>query len=320
MNRRDELALALDVGGTHIRLAVVDGAGHIHARRKYKASLSRLKTSSGEKAGEKILEILTASITEMRAKHPDIQTAGIGFPGFFRQQTGSLASSPNIPQLVEFPLAERLSRALILPVFVQNDATLTALGEFRFGAGKGLDSLLHLTLGTGIGGGLVLNGVPYFGEGGLAMEIGHLCVASAGNRPAKICGCGGTGCLETYASAPAVAARYADISGCPGIDAKDVYLRAKKNDARARQALEEAGNYLGYAIAQAIKLLDVHHISISGGLAGAWDILAPSLLKSMDAHLIPPLKGMATIHPSRLGDDAGLLGAAALALSMNRAG
>jgi len=311
--RGDGLALALDVGGTHIRLAVVNRAGHIRSHWKYKASLSRLKTSSGEKAGEKVLEILTAPIMETREKYPGIEAAGIGFPGFFRQQTGMLVSSPNIPQLSELPLAERLTRALRLPVFVQNDATLAALGEFRFGAGKGLDSLLHLTLGTGIGGGLVLHGAPYFGEGGIAMEIGHLDVTPAGNRPEKTCGCGAAGCLETYASAPAVAARYAEISGRPVTDAKDVFLRAKMNDAGARQALEEAGNYLGYAIAQAVKLLDIRHVSISGGLAGAWDILAPSLLKSMDARLIAPLRGMIAVYPSRLGDNAGLLGAAALA-------
>ncbi len=306
--------LALDAGGTNIRLAIVDANGVIHARLTRQAKLSSLNASSTHEAGGYVIRTLTVAIKKMLANRTGIQAIGIGFPGFFRQDTGILAASPNIPQLTEFPLAEQLARSLPLPVHIHNDATLAALGEFRFGTGRGKPALLHLTLGTGVGGGLVLNGVPYSGESGMAMEIGHLCVQPEG-RP---CGCGGTGCLEAYASATAVLDRYHEAGGCRATEAAEIYRRAKKKDAVAKQVLEEAGSALGYAIAQAVTLLDVHHASLSGGLTGAWDLLSPPLLERMNTRLIAPMKGTVEVHRSSLGDDAGLLGAAALALEAQR--
>jgi len=311
MNNRSNIhALALDVGGTNIRLAVVNQSGHIIARQQCKTSLSRIHASSSDQIGAELLCILTSAITDMLTSHAGIHAIGVGFPGFFRQETGILASSPNIPCLLDFPLAERLSDAVSLPVHVQNDAALAALGEFCFGVGRGLKNLLHLTLGTGIGGGLILNGIPYLGESGMAVEIGHLCVVPNG----RICGCGGSGCLEAYASASAVTARYAEASSQKTVDAKDVLQRALDGDALAIQILHEAGSYLGHAIAETVKLLDVHNISISGGLTGAWEFLSKPMNASLNEHLIPPLKERVKLHQSQLDDDAGLLGAAILAL------
>jgi len=309
-NQSNIRVLALDVGGTNIRLAVVDQSGHIIARQQCKTSLSHMDVSSSDQAETEILRILTSSIIDMLASHSGIHAIGIGFPGFFRQETGILASSPNIPRLRDFSLAERLSDAVSLPVLVQNDAVLAALGEFRFGIGSELKNLLHLTLGTGVGGGLILNGTPYLGESGMAMEIGHLCVVPNG----RICGCGDLGCLEAYASASAVTARYAEASSQKIVDAKDVLQRALDGDVLAAQTLRETGSYLGQAIAEAVNLLDVHNISISGGLTGAWEFLSKPMNASLNKHLIPPLKNGVALHQSRLGDDAGLLGATILAL------
>jgi len=309
-NQDNTCVLALDVGGTNIRLAVVNQSGHVIARQQYKTSLSRMDVSSSNQAEAETLRILTSSITDMLTSYSGIHAIGVGFPGFFRQETGRLVSSPNIPHLLDFPLAERLSDAISLPVHVQNDAVLAALGEFRFGVGKGLKNLLHLTLGTGVGGGLILNGIPYLGESGMAVEIGHLCVVPNG----RICGCGGSGCLETYASASAVAARYAETGHQNITNAEDVYRKTLDGDALATQVLHEAGSYLGQAIAEAVKLLDVHNVSISGGLADAWSFLSEPMNTSLNEKLIPPLKGNIRLHRSRLGGDAGLLGAAILAL------
>ncbi len=303
-------ALALDVGGTNIRLAVVNQSGHIIARQQCKTSRSRMHTSSSDQAEAEILRILTSSIADILASHSGIHAIGIGFPGFFRQETGILVSSPNIPCLLDFPLAERLSDAVSLPVHVQNDAALAALGEFRFGIGRELKNLLHLTLGTGVGGGLILNGIPYLGESGMAVEIGHLCVVPNG----RICGCGSSGCLEAYASASGVIARYAETEHQNTTNAEDVYRKALDGDMVAARILHEAGSYLGQAIAEAVKLLDVHNISISGGLTGAWSFLSESMNTSLNKKLIPPLKGKVRLHRSRLGGDTGILGAAILAL------
>lgn len=303
-------ALALDVGGTNIRLAVVGQSGHIITRQQCKTSLSHMRVSSSDQAEAEILRILTSSIADMLTSHSGIHTIGIGFPGFFRQETGILVSSPNIPYLLDFPLAERLSDAVSLPVHMQNDAALAALGEFRFGIGRKLENLLHLTLGTGVGGGLILNGTPYLGESGMAMEIGHSCVVPNG----RTCGCGGSGCLEAYASASGIIARYAETGHQDATNAEDIYRKALDGDMVAARLLREAGSYLGQAVAEAVKLLDVHNVSISGGLTGAWSFLSESMNASLNERLIPPLKGKIRLHRSRLKDDAGLLGAAMLAL------
>lgn len=302
--------LALDVGGTNIRLAIVDGQGNIQARHAIHAELSHLATSHPDQAEALLLETLTEAMREMIGSHAGIDTVGIGFPGFFRGDSGVLTASPNLPNLKDIPLAAALSERLGLQVRVQNDALMAALGEFRFGAGKGLDSLIHLTLGTGIGGGLILNGEPYSGEGGTAMEIGHMRIIPGG-RP---CGCGAKGCLETYASASAVTARYREESGNTAEDAAAVYRLAQEGDTVAERLLREAGDYLGRAIAEAVKLLDVHHISISGGMSAAWDRLQPPMRNAVEREVIPPLHNVVQIHRSELGDDAGLLGAASLAL------
>lgn len=302
--------LALDVGGTNIRLAIVDRHGDIQARHAIHAELSRLTADHPDRAEALLLETLTGAIGEMIRDHGEIGAVGIGFPGFFRGDSGVLAASPNLPNLKDFPLSNALCERLKLPVRVQNDGLLAALGEFRFGAGKGVESLIHLTLGTGIGGGLILNGEPYSGEGGMAMEIGHMRLVPGG-RP---CGCGAKGCLEAYASASAVTTRYREESGNAAEDAAAVYQLAREGDAVAEHILQEAGDYLGRAIAEAVKLLDVHHISISGGMSAAWEMLLPPMQAAVEREVIPPLRDRIAIHRSELGDDAGLLGAASLAL------
>jgi len=304
------MVLGVDVGGTNIRLAVVDMQGKISERANQQAELSRL---DGQDAAQHVLNTLSHAILPLLEKHPQISAVGIGFPGFFDNKTGQMIASPNIPGLRDFPLADALHKRLHLPVHVQNDASLAALGEFRFGAVQGLNSLLHLTLGTGIGGGLILDGKMYGGDGGMAMEIGHMHIAPEG----RICGCGNTGCLETYASATAVSEGYFEQSG-KRLNAQQIYLLAEQGDRQALTILEEAGHYLGRAIAEAVKLLDIRHASISGGLTGAWAHISEPIKQALNAHLIPPLCGKIQVFRSSLGDDAGILGAAALAFDSEK--
>lgn len=294
--------LAADVGGTHIRTAVIDGDGAISSRRCIQAELSRPGLS-----GNEVAETLSEALRQSMAN--DVQAVGIGFPGFFRGDSGIVAASPNIPALHNFPLAKAMTKALGLPVFAQNDALCAAIGEQRFGVGKGSPNLLHITLGTGIGGGLILNHAPYFGERGMALEIGHLSVNSS--EDARLCGCGNYGCVEAYASATAVARRYHELTDNP-IDAQEIYLRATQGDQNGAAVLAEAGSCLGKAIAEAIKLIDLKTVSISGGLTGAWDMLHPPMMAALNARLLPPQKGDVVVLRSALGDDAGLLGAASL--------
>lgn len=311
MNR----VLAADVGGTNIRVAVVDDAGAVHARHRQQAELSQLQAANPDEAAGQVLAALEAAFRPLLDEAPDAAGIGIGFPGFFRGDSGVLAASPNVPGLVDFPLAEQLSRQLGLPVTAHNDALAACLGEFRFGAGKGGTHLMHLTLGTGIGGGAVIDGVPYAGEGGMSMEIGHMRVVDPADPGARPCGCGGRGCLETYASATAVAARYAKAAGRDWVTPIEIHERAGAGEALAQQVLTEAGAYLGQAIAEAARLLDIRTVTIGGGLSLAWEWLHPPLVERLEARVIPPQRGRIRVLHSSLGDDAGLLGAAALALT-----
>lgn len=306
--------LALDVGGTHIRAAIVDETGRIRKQRREAANLSRLPEDAS--ANETVVNILSARIQSMldacRTETGNrIRAIGLGFPGFIHR--GIVRASPNIRGLADLSLAAELEHRLGLPVRMENDAALAALGESRFGAGAPMADLIHLTLGTGVGGGLVLNGALYTGVGGMAMEIGHLCVRPGG----RTCGCGNQGCLEAYASARAVAERWRERSHDPEareVDAREIHRLAAAGEPIACQILEEAGECLGLAIAQAVNLLDVRQVRIGGGMSGAWDQLQGSLHASLNAHLIPPLKHAVSVAPSRLGDDAAILGAASLAL------
>lgn len=297
--------LAADVGGTHIRTAIVDSEGAIRGRNRIQAELSRQNIS-----GDDVAAIVVHALQQAIGQGNSIEAVCIGFPGFFRGDSGIVAASPNIPSLQDFPIAQVISNELGLPAYVQNDALCAAIGEQRFGAGRGCANLLHITLGTGIGGGLILNNAPYFGENGMALEIGHLCVD--GNEDARACGCGNSGCVEAYASATAVVQRYAGMTGIQ-TDAATIHARASQGNETAAAVLTEAAHYLGMAIAEAIKLLDVRTVSISGGLTGAWDILYPPMMAALNSGLIAPQKGHVVVRKSELGDDAGLLGAASLA-------
>ena len=312
--------IGVDVGGTNIRLARVDEKGRISARRQMQAEFSTLCAAD---AASRVVETLQ-SLIHPRLTQQRIAAVGIGFPGFFDTEGSLLLSSPNIPGLTDAPLAEHLSAKLGVPVFMQNDAALAALGEFRFGAGRGAHALLHLTLGTGIGGGLVLGDRIYTGDGGMALEIGHMQIghmepgATRTGQPHIVpderrCGCGHIGCLETFASAAAVASRYSQASGRQ-TNAHDVCRLAEQGDATAGRIIREAGECLGRAIAEAVKLLDVRLVTISGGLSNAWPLLHPPLRDALDQFVLPPQQGKIEVRRSELDDDAGILGAAAFAL------
>jgi len=299
--------LAADVGGTNIRAAWVDHLGNMGDERRIQADLSRDDVDEASLIGL-LADFFQTYLDEM----PDIQAIGLGFPGFFLGDTGVLAASPNLPQLHDVALAKQLSNRLSLPVLVQNDALCAALGEQRFGVAKGIQNILHVTLGTGVGGGLILQQQAYTGESGMAMEFGHLRVDTS--LSARRCGCGGVGCVEAYASSTAIQAIYTERMA-KTLTTKAIYERASNEDAVAKRVLEDAGAYLGQAMAEAVKLLDIHTVTISGGVLGAWDILQAPLMHALNQHLIPPLKGKVRVLPSCLQDTSGILGAAAMALA-----
>ena len=302
--------LAVDVGGTNIRLAIVSDKGEILKAVSMPARLSKQDISA-----EELLSTLASAFLGFLDNKTNVAAIGIGFPGFFIGNSGVLSSSPNLPLLKEINLSKALSNTLGLPVVVQNDALCATIGEHRFGAGMGRSNMIHITLGTGVGAGLILNNLPYTGEGGMAMEFGHLCINP--DNHARVCGCGNSGCLEAYASASAVVSIFKEKSGVQ-MEAKEIYQHSLNGNKQAEAVLHAAGAYLGMAIAEAVKILDIRYITISGGLSGAWSILYPVLMKHLNYRVTPPLKGKITVVCSQLDDKAGLLGAAALAFDIKQ--
>lgn len=302
MSAPTEQVIAIDVGGTHLRAARIDRQGRIVAGPlRLRADLARL-TGDAQAVTRAILDRLSAVIRHLSDQNEPV---GIGFPGYISE--GIVRGAPNIPSLCDLPLAALLEKETGRSVCLANDANCAALGEWRFGAGAGADELLHLTLGTGVGGGWIRNGAIEDGSSGMAMEIGHLRVDWRADAPR--CGCGARGCLEQFASAGAVARRYG-----AGVEAEEVCRRAHAGDAQARRIFTEAGAALGGAIAQVVKLLDLRLVTISGGMIGAWPLFQPAMAQGLEANLIPPQRGRVIIRRSTLDDAMGLLGAAALVL------
>ncbi len=297
------LILAADIGGTNIRQAIVDPSGEVMYETRSELSLSRFSTEAD------MISAIAGQLSPMLQRH-SVAAVGIGFPGFFDDHSGRLLASPNLPYIHHLPLAKRLQTCLGIPVSMQNDALCAALGEHRFGRGQGAKNLLHITLGTGIGGGLILQHQPWSGETGMAMEFGHIRICQ--EQAARRCGCGNHGCVEAYASATAIMAMYREQTGKDS-SAHAIYRQAQQGEVYALQLWQQAGHALGMAMAQCVIMLDIHRITVSGGMTGAWDLLYPAIDASLQRALIPPQRGSVHVAASALNDHAGLLGAALLA-------
>jgi glucokinase len=301
-----DCSIGVDLGGTNLRVALVSRAGEV---------LERTETPSCPVAGGDVVENLATAIGCLFSD----RVAGIGLavPGLVDAQSGGIVTSPNIKAIEGVNLVDIFSRRLGVPVFLGNDASLAALGESVAGAGRDFNSFVLLTLGTGIGGGVVINRKLLE----TATELGHVTVEASG-RP---CLCGNTGCLEAYAGASAIAAaaREAVSSGAAtrmknhdgNLTPEDVYRYFKDGDAAAIEVMTTAGKYLGVGIASFINIFSPDAVILTGGLTGAWDILVEVAVREASRRAFPPLFQRVKIVPSALAGNAGIIGAAALAFS-----
>jgi len=247
----------------------------------------------------------------------------VGLPAFLSLPEGEVRLAPNLPELNGWNAAEELARALGRPVAVENDANAAAYGEAWQGAGKGLDPMIYLGLGTGVGGGIVLGGEVLHGATGMAGELGHLTVYPEGAQ----CGCGAHGCLEAYASGTGIRRAFLeDTADIPDdafqaaygdrdqITAQQIAELAAGGDASAFRVFALAGVALGIALAQLIHVFNPTAIVLGGRVAGgAWDLLWPTLWEELTQRTPPALREPLAILPARLGADAGAVGAAGLA-------
>lgn len=292
--------LGLDIGGTSVKAGIVESDG------TWSAATETLPTTLGDGAGP----FLDALAGYARSFGP-VDAIGLGCPGVFDPATGALRASANLEALVGTRLGPEISRRLERSeqdLRVGNDANLAAYGEQWKGAGVGKEDLCLLTLGTGIGGGLILGGKLFGGPHGMACEIGHLVVLprEQGGLP---CGCGSAGCLETFASATH-AKRRAREAGLTD-DLELLCERARECAGPERTLLETIGRDLGRGLSYVVSLLDVTDFIVGGGFSGALDLLEPGMRQTMEA------RRYGTPEPSivraALGEDAGWIGAARLA-------
>lgn len=300
------LTIGIDVGGTNVRFGVFDETQLIDEIR-LESNLSKLCGELlPEYASDEIVRILSSGIVSIIEKGHTIQSVGIGFPGFIEPVSKKIVSSPNLPGLSYFNLAGELSKILGMPFTLENDANSAAYGEYIL-AGKPQSGLIYIGLGTGVGGGLVLNGNIFAGLHGCAMEIGHIIVEPSG----RTCGCGNKGCMEQYASASGIAISYFNATQ-KNLSAMQIAKLASESNKDAIAAYTLAANALAQTLASIIKVVDIKNVVIGGGVASAWPLMKAAFMQRFEADLLPVMRNTIKIKVSNANDKAGMLGAAIL--------
>ena len=306
------LTLGFDIGGTYIKAVALRDADVV---------------AHGEIAVDhQSIEALCVQLGALRAQldpSGEAKAAGVAVAGLVDKHTGRLTASPHLPSLRHVDAKPRFEAHLQIPVSVMNDATAAAFAEVKFGAARGLSHVLLITAGTGVGGGLVLNGEPYEGASGFAGEIGHVPVEPQGDA----CACGKHGCLETECGAYYLVGRaragigsgvHSALEKADPLDAAAIFEAARQGDYFALNLIQRAGAALGRACAMALQILDLERIVIGGGLARSADLLIPRIMEGAKARSFGEIFSRASFVAAELGHQAGAIGAAATAMQRIR--
>jgi glucokinase len=311
--------LGIDIGGTKLAAGVVTLSGE-------QISQDRVPTLAAEgpdRVIERLIELSRRTVEQAGLTMGDIAAAGVGCGGPLNPHTGVIMDPPNLPGWMEVPLVRILEDALGIPVYLDNDANAAALGEHRFGAGRGVEHMVYLTISTGVGGGIIIGNKLYQGQNGNAGEIGHMSVAFGG-RP---CNCGSRGCLEAYASGTNIAARareavldgekslLTELAGSPdNISGETIMEAMQAGDAVATRIWDETMEILGTGIANVINIFNPSRVVLGGGITNFGDLLFEPIRHIALSRAMGPLAQVAEIVPAQLGGQVGVLGAAAVAL------
>ncbi len=303
----DVSVVGIDLGGTNLRAGLVDASGRILEREA--------RPTRAERGPAAVIDEIAALAASVARGGRAAEGIGVGSPGPLDAETGVVFDAPNLAGWRNVPLKRELEARTGLPVRVENDANAAAFGEAWLGAGRGARILVCVTLGTGIGGGIVADGAIVRGTSGVAGEIGHVTIDPGG----PLCGCGNRGCVEAFASATAVvraarerirAGERSALPDDPGLDAAAIAAAARSGDPLAVSVLGGAGTHLGLAASIIAHLLNPDRIVFSGGLAGAGPCLFGPLIAELERRTFPRARAALTIALAGLGDDAGLVGAA----------
>src|SRR5215208_3829344 len=309
----ESLVFAVDLGGTHLRVALVDDTGRIFKQ-------SKQETPKADSA-ESIVAALVDAAQRWDSYKQAVVAVSIVVPGAVDSDKAVVLQAPNLPSLVNFALKAELEKRLGWPVFLENDANAAAVGEMWMGAARGCRDVVSVTLGTGVGGGVILDGKLWRGSHGSAGEIGHTTVDPFSGLKCK---CGNTGCLELFASATAIVRMTREnLSSFPAsvlktdeLSAVKVYEAGIKGDELALSVFRRLGMYLGIGLANLMNLIDPQIIVLTGGAVNGWDLFAPEMYRQVGERAFRATAQQVKIARAECGDNAGLLGAARLAFSL----
>ncbi len=310
------MVIGIDLGGTFIKAAIVDPRGRVLARMKRPTEAAMGK----ERVVDNVFSIVRA-LKAVSFSLGGISALGMGIPGVIDFRRGVISTSPNLPGWENIPIRKMLSRRVGMPLYLENDANAAALGEKWMGAAKDVQDFCFITLGTGVGGGLVLDGKIWHGADGMAGEVGHMTIDPDGPR----CRCGNRGCLEMYASAKALQRMirqvlssgkrsrfFGEIRG-KEISGDVIHRAAKAGDRVSREAFARMGSALGIGIASLVNLLNLEKVVFGGGLSAAWKFFSPALRGEVKSRAFAAPARRVRIVRAAAGEDAGVLGAAYIA-------
>lgn len=309
-------AVGIDLGGTNLKAGIVDGNGKI----AYRLSKKTNSEADSQTISDQILELIAEIIRISNLKKSDIVGIGLGSPGLVDKKGETILFSPNLPRWRNIPIKRIIAERFSMPCVLENDANAAAWGEKWAGAGKEASSLVMLTLGTGIGGGIVIEDRLWRGANNVAAEIGHMVIQTDG----PLCKCGNRGCIEVYASATGMVRRFQELlkggtpsalKGCHEITAKRINDAALQGDKASLDIIEETGRYLGIAIVNIMHIINPEMIVLAGGMIGSGELLMNPLREVTTQRAFEASYKDTKIVFSQLGNDAGIIGAAGCLLT-----
>ncbi len=311
---KQTIALAVDLGGTNLRIGAVNGQGEVLQMEKIAALKDRAKLL------EKIAQQIDQLSSSYLAQGDQIAGIALGFPGIVDPDKGLVHQSPHFSDWHDFAVTAYFKERFPWPVVLDNDANRIALGELWKGAGQGLQNFLLLTLGTGVGGAVVIQGKLFHGDSGFAGELGHICI----EREGVSCECGSHGCLEAYVSATGIKDLIRNSKDDSGktiffrkfgddvehLSVQQLYEAARDGDPFAHGIFKQMGHYLGIGIASLVNAFGIFHVLIGGGVSAAADFFIPAAKKEMSQRTYTETAKRVQILRCQLGDNAGLIGGA----------